>query len=236
MFSTFLRASLTGLLLCCLPAQAAIRPLPSFTANYTVLRDGSELGRATLVYQRKGKTGDFLTHIEGTAGLAALAGADIQEHSELLWRAGNPETIRYDYRMTLAWKKRERSVQADAKAGSIVSIDKKNRYEFPYEPGVLDRHAVTLAIMQALAAGQRGELAFRVADRGKLEQHRFRLVDQEPLATANGERPAIKIERIRDSADGKSTTIWFDSERGFIPLQIVQTEADGERLELRISR
>lgn len=236
MFATFVRAGLLGCLLAGPAAHAVAKPLASFTANYTVLRDGSELGRADLVYQRQGSQGDFSTHIEGTAGLAALAGADIREHSVLDWGGDVPETIRYDYRMKLAWKQRERSVQVDARAGTIASFDKGRRYDFPYEKGVLDRHAVTVALMQALAAGQRDELAFRVADRGKLEHQRYSIGQQETLETARGKRPALRVERIRDSADGKSTTIWFDRERGFIPLQIVQTEADGERLELRISR
>lgn len=235
MFAPYLRTALLGLLLGNPLAQATGKPLPSFTAEYSVLRDGNALGRADLVYQRSGGGGDFTTHIQGTAGLAALAGADIREHSVLIWHGDAPEIQRYDYRLKLAWKKRERSVQVDAEAGTIISIDKDRRYQFPYEKGVLDRHAVTVALMQALAAGQRGELVFRVADRGKLEHHRFSIGNQEILETARGQRPALRVERIRDSADGKSTSIWFDRERGFIPLQIVQTEADGERLELLIS-
>lgn len=207
----------------------------AFSAEYSVLRDGSPLGNATLRYQPQGSSGEFVTRTQGTAGLAALAGIDIEERSQLRWQGDVPETVSYRYRMKAAWNSRERSVLVDAAAGTITSIDKDRRYDFPYQPGVLDRHAVTLAIMQALAKGARGELVFMVADRGKFEAQRYAVSARVRLKTAIGTRPALRVERIRDSSDGKTTTIWFDRERGFLPLRILQTQDKGERLELRIS-
>ena len=43
------------------------------------------------------------------------------------------------------------------------------------------------------------------------------------------------INPVRDSGDGRSTTLWLAQDRGFVPLRIVQKEADGETVEMRIT-
>jgi hypothetical protein len=42
------------------------------------------------------------------------------------------------------------------------------------------------------------------------------------------------VERIRESGNGRSTTLWLGPERNFVPLRILQREPDGETIEMRI--
>lgn len=218
-----------------LASSAALAQPKPFQAEYEVLRNGDRLGQSTIVYRRSGATAEFSTRTRGTAGLAALAGVDIDETSTLLWRNGRPETVNYRFRQKAAWSSRERSVVADAAGKRIVSTNKDQRFEFPYQPGVLDRHAVTLALMLDVGAGAQGTLQYLVADRANLEPQRYQVAAKVRLKTAIGAQPAVRVERLRDSADGKTTRIWFDSQHGFVPLRIIQDDGKGERIEMRIT-
>lgn len=208
----------------------ALPPQP-FHTTYIVQKDGSTIGTATLDFTRDRAGGEFVTHSRGTDGLAALAALDIEERSTLRWSAEGVETVSYRYRQSSAFNQRERSV--DVSRNGIVS-QHKQRNAFPYRPGVVDRHALTIALMQALASGARGELRFWVVDRDELEQQRFRIAGEERLNTAIGSRPAIRIERLREGAGPRSTTVWFDRERGYLPLRILDVNRKGETLDLQI--
>lgn len=212
-------------------APALALPPQPFSAGYVVQKDGSAIGAATLDFKRDRAGGEFVTRSRGTDGLAALAALDIEERSTLRWTGDGIETVSYRYRQTSAFNQRERRI--DVSRSGIVSQDKQ-RHEFPYRPGVLDRHALTIALMQALASGARGELSFWVVDRDELEQQRYRIAGEERLNTAIGARPAIRVERLREGDGRRSTTIWFDRERSYLPLRILDVNRKGETLDLQI--
>jgi hypothetical protein len=218
-----------------LPALALAMPAP-YTANYEVLRNGSRMAEATVVLKALGEgRAEFSSNTQGSEGLAALAGANIQQRSLLRWNNGAPETMRWNYSEKLAWKSRVRSLEVDAAAGRIDSRDKDKRYSPPYRAGVLDRNAVTVALMQDIAAGRTGELRYLVPDENELETWVFRTGASEQLDTPIGAQRALRVERIRSSGNGRSTTMWLAQDRGYVPLRILQKEPDGESIDMRIT-
>lgn len=223
-------------LICALLAAGAVSAQPrDFQADYDVLRNGERLGQASIRYQGDAGSADFVTRTRGTDGLAALAGIAIDERSQLRWRVDGPETVDYRFQQKAAFSSRERSVQVDAAAGRVLSTNKDQRFEFAYQPGVLDRHAVTVALMHDLARGKRGELSYPVVDRDELQAQRYRVGARVKLRTALGPLSALRVERLRESANGKTTRIWFARERGYVPLRIIQDDGQGERIEMRIT-
>jgi hypothetical protein len=152
----------------------------------------------------------------------------------LRWREGAPETVSWDYRQKAAWKSRERSLRVDAAAQRIDSRDRDDRYSPPYRAGVLDRNAVTVALMQDLKAGRNGELRYLVPDKGELATWVFRTGASESLDTPMGAQRGLRVERVRESANGRSTTLWLAPDRGYVPLRILQKEPDGETIDMRI--
>ncbi|MFT3807385.1 DUF3108 domain-containing protein [Arenimonas sp.] len=224
---------LAALLALPLPLVAAAPA--AYTAQYEVRRNGEPMGSATVTFSAQGGGAyELRTHTVGTGGLAAMAGADIDERSVLGWRNGVPETRRYSYRQKVAWKTKERSLVVDADAGRIDSRDGDKSYSPPYEPGVLDRHAVNIALMQDLAAGASGDRVYRVPQRDQIDTQRYRVAGRESLQTAMGAQPVLRVERIRDSDDGRKTTVWFGSGQRYIPLRMLQTESNGDSVEMRI--
>jgi hypothetical protein len=219
----------------CLPAVAlAATPAP-YTARYEVLRNGARLGEATVALKALADDrAEFSSTTVGSEGLAALTAATVEEKSLLRWRDGAPETVSWNYRQKIAWKTRERSLRVDAGARRIEHSDNDKHWSLAYRPGVLDRSAITVALMQDLAAGRSGELRYLVPDRDELKSWLFRTGASERIDTPFGPQRSVRVERIRDSGDGRSTTLWLAQDRHFVPLRILQKEASGETIDMRI--
>lgn len=222
-----------ALLLTPLVASAAAPPQP-YTARYEVSRNGSRLGTATVSFHKlpNGRY-ELRSDTVGSEGLAAIAGVTVNERSVLRWD-GQPETVAYTYRQKMAWKTRERGMQVDSTARRIDSTDKDRSYSPRYEPGVLDRNAVVVAVMGDVAAGRTGDLHYRIPDHDDLGTWTYRTGGTEQVTTPMGAQRAVRIERIRDSGNGRSTTLWLSPERNFVPIRMLQREPDGETIEMRI--
>jgi hypothetical protein len=227
----------TGLLtvLLLLPTLAVAAPQP-YRAEYAVSRNGSAQATATVSYgpQASGRW-QFSSHTHGNQGMAALLGVDIDESSVLRWNGEQPETVDYHFTQKAAWSSKQRRVQVDAANGRITSVDKDQTYSLAYQPGVLDQNSINVALINDLAAGKRGDLVYTVVNKRALSTQRYRVVGTVDLPTALGNQHAIKVERIRDNADGRSTTIWFAVDHGFVPLRVEQREPNGDSIEMRIS-
>lgn len=226
------RVLLAMLLLAPAPVLAAAPP--PYTAKYEVSRNGDRLGTATVVFKAL-PSGRFelTSNTTGTAGMAAIAGVSVDERSVLRW-SGKPETVAYSYRQKMAWKTRERGMQVDAGAGRIDMQDKNKRFAPPYQPGVLDRNAITVALMSDLAAGKSGDLHYLVPDHDEIEIHTYRAAAPETIDTKLGKQRAVRVERIRESDNGRKTTLWLGRDKNYVPLRMLQTEPDGESIEMRI--
>jgi hypothetical protein len=218
-----------------LPALAlAAMPAP-YVARYEVLRNGERAGESTVSLKTlQGGRAELHTSTSGSEGLAAIAGAAVDERSVLRWQEGAPETVSWDYHQKIAWKSRDRSLDVDAAGRRLELRDKDKRYSPPYRPGVLDRHAVTVALMQDLAAGRDGELRYFVPDKEQMGTWVFRTGASERLQTAIGAQRALRVERVREGGGGRSTTLWLAQDRGYVPLRILQKEPDGETIDMRI--
>jgi hypothetical protein len=217
------------------PVSRAADPASSqpFSARYEVLRNGRTLGEARMALTRgSDDSWRFESETRGTRGLASLTGVEIHERSIFRWRGQIPELVEYDYRQTVAMRRRERSLRVDADDNAIVSRQDDRQWLLRFEDGVSDRNAVVLGLIAAVAAG-RADLAFRVADRDDVESQRYRIAGRERVQVPAGEFDAVRIERIREKP-GRDTDTWLAPALSHLPVRIRHREADGESLELRL--
>jgi len=230
-----MRRLLTTLLLLAPTLAFAVLPTP-YTARYEVRRNGEQLGTATVAFRSLANGRYELTsNTVGSQGLAAIAGVSVDERSILRWTGQQPETVAYSYRQKLAWKTRERGIQVDAANSRIDSQDKDRHFSPPYQLGVLDRNAITVALMHDLAMGKTGDLKYLVPDHDELETQVYRTAVSERLSTALGSQRVVRVERIRETGNGRTTTLWLGQDKNFVPLRILQKEPDGETIEMRIA-
>jgi Protein of unknown function (DUF3108) len=211
-------------------ATVGAQPIQPFTADYDLLRDGKLIGKAQIALIM-GKDGwQFSNNSEGTEGLAGFAGVKIEESSTFRWQNDVPETMHYRYFQKAAWKKKNRNVDIDHTAKRVTAGDDDGSVPLEYAPGTIDRNLVVLALAADLKAGAT-ELEYRVADKREIGTHRYKIAAKEKLTTKRGSFDTIRVERLRDKP-GRTTTTWIAPALGYIPARIVQTEPDGETLEM----
>jgi hypothetical protein len=227
--------ALLCLLAATVPAIASAGAPHPYTARYEVLRNGERMGDATIRFAAlpNGRY-DLSTRTRGSGGMAALLGVSVDERSILRWHDGRPETVAYSLAQKVGWKDKQRSLRVDADAGRITSTDKGQDIALPYTAGVLDRHAVSVALMQDLAAGAQGDLVYTVAERRAIGSQRYHQSGAARVDTPMGAMQAVRVERVRESGDGRSTEFWLSPAHGFVPVRMLQKEPDGESIEMRI--
>jgi hypothetical protein len=113
--------------------------------------------------------------------------------------------------------------------------DHKGSRQAPYRAGLLDQHSLTLALMADLRAGKRaGTLVYPIVNKGRLEDNTFKIVGTQTLSTALGKLNTVRVDRVRESSNGKSTRIWFAAERDYMPVLMQQLDENGDDIEMRI--
>lgn len=212
---------------------AAARPVAPFEARYELRRNGDVLGETRLRLTSGGEGWRFENRTVGTRGLARVLGLRIEESSRFVWNAsGQPETRHYRYVQSTGVNRREREVRVDPAAALIRLRDRENTAEAPFVAGVVDRQLLTVALMQAVAQGRRGDQVLQVAGRRQVEAQTWRIGSPGVVPGLSGVQ-AIPVEMIRESPEGRSTRLWLDSRPPHLPLRIEQREDDGEVLEMR---
>lgn len=207
----------------------AAPPVPAFTAHYRLLRDGSQIGTATLTLVRTGDAAwTFTTRSKGTAGLASLLGASIDETSTFRWVNRLPQGISYDYSMKSALKDKHRSVRFDWNTRTI-EVNDHGVHRFPAQPGVLERHTVPLALAAGLAYGQ-SSFALPVAVRDRIETQHYVAQGNQSVSVPAGTFDAVRISRT-DKGDGFEA--WFAPTKLPAPIKIDQHGKNDFSLELQ---
>lgn len=230
-----LRHVFTSLLLCvCVAiAHADTAPLLAFNADYQVLRNGKELGHATLrLRAQENDTWEFSSQTRGTAGMASLLGLDIVEKSTFRWHEGQPQGLHYNYAQKAAIKSRDVTIDFDWQSKTANTNDNGRKADVALDAPAMDRHLVTLALMADLAIGA-ADFNCRVVEKDKISDQHYVQSGHETLSLPAGSIEAVKVERDRGDSK-RHTTSWFAPRRGFLPVQIEQVEKNGETITLRL--
>lgn len=218
-------------------ASAADAPLAPFKAEYAVSRNGSAIGQAHVVLSAaRDGTWEFTTVTAGTKGLAGMVGAEITEVTRFRWVDGRPELVDSRYEQKVAFKDRKRHISVDAEHGKVHSDHEKGSADLAFSPNLIDRHGTVLALAADLTRGNVTDLTYTVADKQKVEPNVYREAGSESVDTPSGKYDARKIERVRTKNPGRITTTWLAPKLGYVPVRVVQTEPDGETLEMRLTK
>lgn len=223
--------ALSCLLAAGIAASADVKP---FTATYDLSRNGDIVGTTVLTLSPTPNGWEFQSLDKGTRGTAAWIAAKVQEDSQLV-RSGNLIELRsYAYRLSTVATHKHQTIVANPATHSVSVQDDKHSYEYPMQPGVVDKLSLTVAIAQDLANGKRGTLTYPVAGRDHVASQQYQVGAEEKVALPAGSQRAVKVSRVVDAdAKGKSTTYWFGLDNGFVPVRIVHSDKDGtEELKL----
>jgi hypothetical protein len=204
-------------------AAESAAPAP-FHAEYLAFRNGNELGRTTLdLSENHDGTWTLRSETRGTSGLAKIAGVHIVETSRFRWHDGRPEAIEYDYKQDSALKSRTR--HAAFGDGEAHVEEGGETFRYALVPGLVDRHAVTLAIAGDLKRGAQS-FDYKVAVKDHVEDMRYERAGDENLKVPAGTFDVIQMRRVGEAASDRKRVArsWFSEKLGWMPVQIEQED------------
>ncbi len=213
---------------------ASVQP---FSLNYSVYRNKSLLGVAEL-RNKQASPGywQFVSTTKATQGVATIAGTSINEQSNLIVRNGLLELFSNRMETKVAWKTLLKTTKLDDASDTYQYKDSKGTKQAAYRPGLLDQHSLTLALIADLSAKKKGpSFVYMVVNREKVEPYTFKIVATQTISTALGKLDTIRVDRIRESNDGKTTRIWFAIDKNYMPVLIQQNDENGDDIEMRIA-
>jgi hypothetical protein len=197
---------------------------------YELVRDGQPI--ADVVETLEHGAGRYAIVSEGRAKgvLAALPlGAFRRESRGEVTSGGlRPETFREQRGARLA------VASFDWNAREVVTEFRGRAETHPLDGPVHDR--LTQLYAFAFAPAPSGEVSMRVTDGRGLSAQRYVVAAREPLATAAGTFDALRLERIHEPGDSRSTVVWLAAERHYLPVRVLLVERDGARLDQTLAR
>lgn len=221
---THLLAVLCGLLL--IPCVAFPQgQTASFEAVYSVSTKGFDVGVMTRRLQiQSGQRYRFETDFRTTGLAGALRRVVVTESSIGLLTGDRFRPERYRYRKESGKKISESGTDFDWGQGLASGFTGTRRWELPLRGAELDKVVYQLALAADLQANV-ADLRYAVPDGGKRQELLVKRVREETLVLPLGEVSTIRVEHRR--RDGRSTSLWCDPARGYMPVQIEYREKDG---------
>ncbi len=235
-FTPDMKINSLSLLSLLLIAQTSTAWSPSpFEAKYKLQRNGKEAAQTIVALKPSTVEGefDYSSNTEGSRGIAALLGGEINQHSHFRWKDDQIIALDYRYRQKVAFKKRRRNTIFDWQQLRANGTGKKGPWEIELKPGVIDPLLVNLAMMQDRPRPD-NKLTYTLIEKGREKSWRFQVFAGEQVETPAGSFATVKLQRLR-SGSSRETLIWLAPDLNYLAVKILQTEGDDETLSLLVS-
>jgi hypothetical protein len=226
---------LAGLMLLCSSAVirgAAQIPLPLFNAEYSLKRNGIVLGISTRSLNTA-PNGTFIyastTHATGL--IAWFVRDRIDEHSKWSFDGTYIRPLEYVYNRYGGSKTRRVKLDFDWQRHTVTNTIDGDPWRMEIPDHTQDKLVYQLSIMYDLLNGKK-ELAYKIADGGKLKDYAFEIQGEETLNTELGRIKTVRIQRIGDKRD---TTVWCAPQYSYLPVRLEQQDTDGSELTMQIT-
>ncbi|MGS2717054.1 DUF3108 domain-containing protein [Eionea flava] len=169
--------------------------------------------------------------------------ANIEEQSLFEWKNERIKPINYRYYQTAFGKKREQTLDFshatdDTKANTPnITINSNNdddisQLDAPED--TLDKLSYQLQLQYDIAKNV-NNLAYTIADKGRLKSYQFEILENETLDTALGKIDTVKVKVIRENPN-KTTLLWFARDWHYLLTRLEQFKGDKKTLTIDIKQ
>lgn len=219
-----LRPILALLLLSLLPlsawADAPRVPAPkSFEATYKARYHGISVTATRTLRTLEDGSQQFIFHADSWL-------ASLKEISLFRWGDNNHiKPIRYQYERKGLGRNREAVLDFDLTNNKVINNVERRPWQMDVPNGVLDKLNYQLQIRADLLS-RKPLLNYEIADGGRLKQYSFEVLGEEVVKTDAGRFNAVKIRRVRDEDDDRSTTFWMAKDWDYMIVRLQQKEDD----------
>ena len=221
--------------------KAADTALKPFTAHYAVYMDGEQRGESTIRLERMaGGLWRYSVSVEGTSGMARLAGFEADDRSEFSVDAeGRPQLQRMQSRSKALFKSRE--VRADFDWNRQLANWSGDLKDDRRAPTALTGRAVNGSLLNlTLALDARGAESGQVFDYQMLDRGSSKLVEYTAQAITSVDVPAGRFEARplrRDRLDkNRVVTAWYSDKLPPTPVRVLQSVDGKPKFELHLLR
>lgn len=206
----------------CAAVQAA--PPGRIEIAYEVLHNGGVVADVTHLLEHDGVSYRLTERWQGR-GIFALAG-DAQRSSRGTIAADGLRPLEYEdvrsrrvpARASFAWKERMLTLQfRDGPQSRPMPAHAQDRLSF-------------LFAFAFRAPGKR-PTEFNVVDGKGVAEYVFENAGRERISIPAGEFDALRLVKRQDSPDGRSSEIWVDPSRSYLPLRVLVVQKDGTRID-----
>jgi hypothetical protein len=218
-------------------AEAGRAPLlRPFTASYSLSRGYLEFARVEvqLTLFPDGRY-EYHAHTQPVGLTAVLRNDEITEtsHGQITEQGVRPDN--YGYQHNGSEHPRHVQLHFDWQQMRVINRSSRSKWIMAIEPGTQDKFSQQLALMRAMAEGER-EIGFPVADGGHLKQYLFSHQGEAELETPAGRFSTIHMLRSKQGRRSQAS-LWLAPALGYLPVRIERQEKDGRFLmELRSIR
>jgi hypothetical protein len=204
-------------------AEDALKP---FTASFEVVFRGMNAGSTTLELTTEG--GDRWRYLSraNARGLFRLAlSGEIRQTSQFTLGAAGPRPIRYVADDGTEDDKRDIRLEFDWMAGRVRGTAETQPVDLAVRDGLQDGMSVQIALMRALAAGERPRRFFLI-DKDEIKEYIYESEGAARIKTAAGELDTV-IWSSRRPNSGRVTRVWYATSLGHTPVQ-AERRRDGK--------
>ncbi|HEX7768478.1 MAG TPA: DUF3108 domain-containing protein, partial [Dokdonella sp.] len=141
----------------------------------------------------------------------------------------------YDYRQEGAFRQRTRRATFDWRAGEARVSEGGEDFRYPVAAGTIDRQSVTLGLASDLLRGAQA-FEYRVAVKDHVETMRYARGALETVRVPAGSYEAQLMRREGEPGSDRKrvSRSWFAASLGWLPVQIEQTEKNGDTVTLKL--
>ncbi len=182
------------------------------------------------------KTDDnvYRLNISLEARMGGINIGDLEQASEFMLEDGVIRPTNYSYQVSGVSSDVE-SVAFNWDAGIALSAEEDQSWTLELDGDVLDQLSYQQALAMDVAHGKTDTLEYLLVDGAEVETHRFRYLGAELIDTPMGQFNCIKLERVRETDNGRSTLIWLASDWDYLLARIEQNNPSGLKIELQLT-
>lgn len=203
-----------------LPSGAA--PPGRVVIEYEILYNGGPLARVRHELAHDDSTYRLAETWEGS-GLLSLLGQIRRTSRGRITRHGLRPLVYEDVRP----RRPPANAQFDWQARTLVQKFRGDPRTEPLPTHAQDRLSMLFAF--AFDPPGKGPVEFHVADGKGVAHYVFDVAGREQLTVPAGEFDALRLVKRED--EGKSTEVWLDAGRSYLPLRVHIVEKDGTRID-----
>jgi hypothetical protein len=207
---------------------AAPPPLEPFQASFEVVFRGMNAGTSSLELTREnGNRWRYVSRNEARGLFKLALPGEVRQTSLFVLEDDRPRPLRYAADDGTKATDKDIALDFDWSAGRVRGTAERKSVDLPLQAGLQDGMSVQIALLRALAGGERPS-GFRLIDKDEIKEYVYVDEGRATLRTVAGEVDTVVWSSHRPNSD-RVTRVWYAPSLGFLPVQAERKR--GDRLE-----